>query len=461
VILWLAVAAMIALVLAALLWPLLRRDHAETAARDVLADRAVYRDQLAELERDRARGLVPPDAAATAKLEIERRLLATDRAALPEGRQSPSQRRALALAIALVLAAGATLLYLDLGAPGAPAHPALRAEDGPVPAPTVARDPALEAEATALGAKLDAEPSDALGWAKLGNLLLQLGRYGESRTAFEQAIQQGAPDAETQRFYGEALTQAEGGSVGPEAENAFRKALAVDPQDPRARYYLGLAAAEARDFARALAAWRALLAETPPDAPWRPLLLQSIAAVERAQAAGVATTPGAAPAPLGPDEGALAAAAAMTPEERESFIRNMVEGLAQRLEREPGNIEGWRRLGHAYGVLGEAGKSRDAWGKAVALAPDRFDLLLDYAAAILAATPEDAAFDPVFGATVAKIRAAEPANPAGLYFAALGEARAGRKDAALALFRQLLDALPADAPQRQQIEQEIEALEAG
>jgi len=459
--LWLAIAAMIALVLAALLWPLLRRDRVEAAERDALADRAVYRDQLAELERDRARGLVPTEAAATARLEIERRLLATDRAALPEGRQSPQQRRALAIAIALILAAGATLLYLDLGAPGAPAHPARRAPDGPATAPTAAGNPALEAEATALAATLDAKPSDAMGWAKLGNLLLQLGRYGEARTAFEQAIQQGAPDAETQSFYGEALTQAGGGSVGPEAENAFRKALAVDPQDPRARYYLGLAAAEAGDFDRALATWQALLAATPPDAPWRALLLQSVAAVERARAAGVATTPGAAPAPLGPDEDALAAAAAMTPEERESFIRNMVEGLAQRLEREPDNIEGWQRLGHAYGMLGELEKSRDAWANAVALAPDRVDLLLDYAAAILATTPEDAAFDPAFGATVAKIRAAEPENPAGLYFAALSEARAGRKEAALTLFRQLLDALPADAPQRQQIEQEIEALEAG
>lgn len=461
--LWPAIALVSLAVLALLLRPLLRREAAGEGPGDEAADRAVYRDQLAELERDLGRGLVAPEAAAAARLEIERRLLATDRAGAPEARQSPERRRGLAAALAILLGAGAALLYLELGSPHLPDRARLAAT---APAPDAAEpaaiDPTLAAEAAALAARLDANPSDAAGWARLGNLHLQMARYDAARIALEQAIQQGAPDAVTQSLYGEALTQLDQGSVGPDAATAFRKALAAEPKDPRARYYLGLLAAEEGDFERALVAWRALLAETAADAPWRKLLEQSIVVAERAQ--GGPPAPPAADAevaPPAPDADALAAAAAMTPEEREGFIRSMVDGLAERLAAAPDDLEGWQRLAHAYGVLGEAEKARDAWAKAVALAPDRLDLLLDYAGAIVAATPEGTPFGAAFDAAVAKIRASEPGNLAALYFAALGEARHGRPQEARALFEELLEALPLDAPQRRQIEREIEALGAG
>lgn len=450
--LWFAIVAATFLVLGLLLRPLVGRGAAPSADRDAAADRAVYRDQLAELERDRARGLVPEAQAASARLEIERRLLATERAASAPRDQLPAARNRLAILLAVIAAAGAGLLYLELGSPDQPDQPHRPGPAGEAPAPAAAEDPALASEAAMLAQKLDASPSDAGGWARLGELQLQLGRYEAARTAFEQAIQQGAEDRLTQSSYGEALTQLAQGTVGPDAATAFRRALAADPKDPRARYYLGLMAAEAGELDQALAAWRELLAETAAEAPWRALLERSIAAAEQTKSDGSAAAPG-------PDADALAAAETMTPEERESFIRGMVEGLAQKLAANPDDLEGWRRLAHAYDVLGEHDKAREAWSKAVTLAPDRVDLLLDYATAIVAATPGKAPLGPAFDAAVARIRAREPDSLAGLYFAGLGAARGGRPAEARGYFGALLKALPADAPQRRQIEQEIEALD--
>jgi len=452
--LWAGIALLALAALGSLLWPLLRRrDVAGLGGAE--ADRAVYRDQLAELERDRARGLLGETETASARLEIERRLLAADRGETPLRDQPPALGRRFGLALGAIAAAGAALLYLELGAPDLPDRPhrAPPAEAATAPAP--ADDAALASEAAALAARLDASPSDAAGWARLGDLTLKLGRYADARTAFEQAIQQGAEDRLTQSSYGEALTQLDQGTVGPDAATAFRRALAADPKDARARFYLGLMKAEAGELDQAIADWQALLAETAPDAPWRVLLERSIAAAEQAKG-GASAAP-----PPGPDADAMAAAEAMTPEERETFIRGMVEGLAEKLQANPDDLAGWQRLAHAYEVLGERDKARDAWGKAAALAPDALDIQLDYATAILAAAPEGEPLGAEFSAAVARIRAKDPSSLAGLYFAGLDAARGGRPAEARGYFETLLQALPADAPQRQQIEREIEALGGG
>src|SRR5271167_527464 len=84
-------------------------------------DQAVYRDQLQELDRDLARGLITPADADAARLEIQRRLLATDKVQAPPSRLSRSP--VLALIVFVVIAGGAVGSYLWLGAPGLPDEP--------------------------------------------------------------------------------------------------------------------------------------------------------------------------------------------------------------------------------------------------------------------------------------------------------------------------------------------------
>ncbi len=471
--LWIAIALLTAASLLALLWPLLR---AAEPVPPVGGDDAVYRDQLNELKRDLERELIDPDAAASARLEIERRLLATDVAPPPPRRQPAITRRRLVLVLAAILAAGAPILYLELGAPGLPDQPMRQASlpprsvDTAVPPPTPALQPLADA-AKLLAAKLDANPSDAAGWAQLGDLYLTLQRFEEAATALEQAIQQNADPKLTQARYGEALTQMAEGQVTPDAAAALRKGLAADPADPRARFYLALAAAEAGRIDEAIAAWNQLLAEAPPDAGWRQMVEQTIAAAQRAKAGmAMATAPGAAPPPSdgsgtapsadGPSTDDMAAMANLTPEEREAKIRAMVDGLAQRLQTDPNDLEGWLKLSRSYGVLGQSDKAVEALGHAAALAPDRTDIQLDYAGALLQGSPETAPLPPAFDETLARVRAKDPGNLALLYFDGLGAARAGRPADARKLWTRLLAAMPADAPLRSHLQDQINALPA-
>src|SRR5690606_31367180 len=143
-----------------------------------------------------------------------------------------------------------------------------------------------------------------------------------------------------------------GGTVPPEAVAAFERALALAPQEPRARYYLGLAARQAGRREEAMTRWLALESESPPDAPWRNAVAERIAALaaemgldeaelakRRAAAAEEALPPA-----RGPEAAEVEAAQSMSADERAGMIRGMVEGLAARLEKEPGDADGWTRL---------------------------------------------------------------------------------------------------------------------
>ena len=169
------------------------------------------------------------------------------------------------------------------------------------------------------------------------------------------------PGADLQSALGEAITAAGGGTVTPEAKAAFDQALAAEPQDPRANYYNGLWLRQSGRLREALDAWLELAATTPSDAGWRPLLRQQIASA--AEQLGLSM------AELQIPEGTqsrsdLPAAAAgvedMSPEERQAFVRSMVEGLAARLKENPDDIDGWLRLVQARLVVGEMDQALEA-----------------------------------------------------------------------------------------------------
>jgi cytochrome c-type biogenesis protein CcmH len=182
-----------------------------------------------------------------------------------------------------------------------------------------------------LGANARAHPGDETAWAMLGRGYLLVDDGADAAAAFHRAIALADP-AERPALLsveGEALMLAAQGQVTPEAEAAFVAALQGNPRDPAARYYLGFAYASRRDVPRALALWESLLADTPPAAPWRAMLIDRIAA--------------------------LKASTGQAPD-----IAAMVSGLAKRLRASPNDPDGWQRLVRAYAVLGDAVKAHGA-----------------------------------------------------------------------------------------------------
>jgi cytochrome c-type biogenesis protein CcmH len=337
---WMLFTAMTAAAVMAVLWPLSRRQAVENPSDP---NTQFYRDQLAEIDRDRERGLMSPSEAEAAKAEAGRRLLrakaAGDLAYCPVGEPALRRRRAVS---ALALSAVPILALALYGAHGSPYLP-----DQPLAARL--KQPADQMDiAAAIGrieAHLALNPQDGRGWEVIAPVYLRTGRVDDAVKAYETALRLLGPDTNRLTQYGEALVGAQDGVVPAEARSAFERALQLDPGSAKARFYLARAAEQDGDRDKARAAYSALLASSPEDAPWVPVVREEIARLE-----------GALPA-AGPDGDA---------------IRGMVETLAGRLDSQGGGAEDWMRLIRSYTVLGDKAKAQAARQKArEALAQDQ------------------------------------------------------------------------------------------
>jgi len=274
---WLLIAVIATLVALGLILPVMRRDTMDAAS-----GLSVFSGQREELRRDVDLGLVEPGEARAAELDIRRREQAAQEHS-GDVAAKPSPRLRLAIIIAsMVTVMGAVLIYMQIGSPQ------LAGRAAPAPMADIPDEmQAVLDEVDALAADLMANPDDPRGWAVLGQAYLTLGRFDEAAIAFENAIN-GAPDsAYLFASLGQAYLFAEGGEMSPRAREAFSRALDIDPQDVRARFFL--AEARYQDGARdeAIRAWQAMLDEAPEDAGYRSMLETRI---REAEAQGAAAT---------------------------------------------------------------------------------------------------------------------------------------------------------------------------
>ncbi len=382
---WLFAALMTAAAVTLLVAPLLRGARgggAGPAAERAAYDRAVYRDQLAELARDLERGIVTPEQAEAARIEIERRLLATADDHEPAASGSGGSRvdPITTVMLAGAVAAGSVAVYLALGSPQVPDQPlasrdrsgaavAAKGDAGGEAAAQTARDLAKSAES--LQQKLKDKPDDAESWVLLARTQAILERWQDAAESYKRAIALTGGRPDIAAGYGEMLVFTADGIVTPAAREAFETAIKGDPDNLAARFYLAAADAQAGKPREAIDAWMKLAADSPADAPWVPNVKQRI--TETAQAAGLPAPkdiPTAPPrevaearpdaAPRGPTAADIEAAQKMSPEERQNMIRSMVDGLAARLEKNPDDPAGWARLANAYRVLGQQRKAAEA-----------------------------------------------------------------------------------------------------
>ena len=237
-------------------------------------------------------------------------------------------------------------------------------------------DPLAELERRAA-----ADPGNAGAWQELGFAYFELGRFAEAATAYERATRADPDSAVLWSSFGEALVMAsERDPMPPQARQAFRKAIALDREEPRARYFMAVEKDLAGDHAGAIADWLTLLADTPPGAPWEADLRRTIEQVgqinaievEQRIAAAVAERPEAPPAVAaipGPTQEQLAAAASLRPAEQQQMAESMVARLAARLKSEPGDVDGWIMLMRSRMTLGEPAKASAALKAGVAANP--------------------------------------------------------------------------------------------
>jgi len=357
VLLWLILAVLTAIVLFVLLRPLAGAGGVEPA-REAF-DAAVYRDQLEEIDSDRARALIGETEAEAARLEVARRLLAADAKTSGQDGVSKGGRpaRVALIGVALALPLAVLSLYLLYGSPRLPDQPlAARLQDP-------AAEQNLAALVARVEARLRAHPEEGEGWDVVAPVYLSAQSYSQAAEAYGQAIRLLGPSAKRLSGYGQALVLEKGGVVSEEARGLLERALALDATLVEPRILIAIAKEQDGQFAAAIEDWRGLLHRQGADEAWRGMVQKRIANAEGrlsgpAEAAPQKGEPG-------PDAADVAAAQNMSPADRQAMIEGMVQRLAARLEQQSDDLAGWLRLVRAYTVLDRKDEARQALTRAM------------------------------------------------------------------------------------------------
>ena len=344
------------------------------------SDISVYRDQLDEVARDEARGVLSPEEAETVRVEVSRRLLEADKRDKAQALAGRGGQRLAILLVPAVLILGAGGLYWTIGAPGVRDMPiatrltalAEAAETRPAQAeaerlaagslpPAPEPEPSFLDLMERLRAAMEERPDDIPGLVLLARNEARLGNYVAARTAQERLVAVKGAEAtpDDLAVTVELMVFSSGGYVSPEAEDYLKRLLADTPGHGAGRYFLGLLHAQNGRPDLAFPVWRRLLEASPPNAPWVPVIEAELPAV--AAAAGVTYEP----APLrGPSADDVAAASEMSAEDRAEMIRGMVERLSARPAEEGGPPEDWAQLLRALTVLGDVDRARAIYAEA-------------------------------------------------------------------------------------------------
>lgn len=341
---WIVIAVLTFVVALALMLPLMRAGVTVSAGDE--GEAAVYRDQLQELERDKALGLISDQDSSYARAEIGRRLLAASAAptGLTDAPVAPRSHPLAQLFIFLCLPAIGLGLYLMTGSPGMPSQPLAARLENP--------GGNLDLLVAKAERHLAENPNDGSGWDVLAPIYFKSQRLGDAELAYRNAIRLNGASAERLSGLGETLIAGNEGIITDDARSAFEEALRLKADNPRAAFYLALAQEQAGKHPEALAAFKALAEQSPPGAPWLDLVNEHIVA-NGGKAAVAEATPVNPDAPGNPSAADVAAVQGMATEDRMAMIRSMVDGLDQKLKENPDNFEGWMRLIRSYAMLKE------------------------------------------------------------------------------------------------------------
>ncbi|TAU82814.1 c-type cytochrome biogenesis protein CcmI [Rhizobium leguminosarum] len=378
---WILVAALTAALAVILLYPLLRGAKAADNIR--AGEAAVYRDQLRELDRDLDGGVITPEEADYARAEIGRRLIAVSADEPAETPKPARHHRFTEAFVLLVLPVLGLCLYLTTGRPDLPSQPLEARLENP------GNDVAMLI--TKAERHLAEKPDDGKGWDVLAPIYFRTMRVNDAQLAYRNAIRLLGPSPVRLDGLAETLMAVSDGVVTEEARQVLEQSLTLEPDNPRARFYIALSMEQAGRPNEARQAFETLAKQSPADAPWLPLVNEHIAMNGGAKAGADPAAPGAnlaapganlaapgadlaAPgadpsAPGNPTQQDVAAAETMSAGDRQQMIRGMVESLDAKLSEDPNNFEGWMRLVRSYAVLNDKDRAAGALKRGLAAFP--------------------------------------------------------------------------------------------
>jgi cytochrome c-type biogenesis protein CcmH len=235
-----------------------------------------------------------------------------------------------------------------------------------------------------LEARLAENPDDAEGWRMLGWSYFNTEKYDLASKAYEKSVELDASDPAVLAAYGETLVRAQKGLISEKAQSVFDDVLALNPSEPRARFFKGMALEQSGNSKGAIELWLAILDDAPSNADWVGGLeqrVQELAAAtgydlgDRFNGAGVLNQSTASLLPpkteRGPTQKDINAAQTMTAEDRQAMIVGMVDQLAARLEDDPSNVDDWVKLMRSRLVLKDTSAALSAYNRASEIFSDQ------------------------------------------------------------------------------------------
>ncbi len=350
-VLWISFAVLAAAVTWAVTRPLLRTGT--TSKRPADGDLAVYRDQLAEIESEKAQGLIGEPEAEAARTEVARRLIKrSEEQESAGGAGTASVVRQVALYGASALPVIALGIYLAVGSPMLPGKPYEARLKAPL-------EHASEADLVAkVEAHLRQRPEDGRGWNVIAPVYMRQGKFQQAAEAFERAIRLLGETPERLGGFARATIIARDRIVTADAQRALERMLELDPKSIEPRVWLAIAKEQEGLLAAAETAYRKLLGEVGSQGPWREILQQRLTNITVQQ--GGEADLGTAPSAPEIEPGEMAKYRAMSPQERQEVINQMVDGLSARLKKDGKDLKGWMRLVRAYSVQGRASEASTA-----------------------------------------------------------------------------------------------------
>lgn len=327
----------------------------------------IYRDQLAEIERDKERGILSDDEAASAELEVSRRLLtAADKVEAQNEAETDRMNDNSRMWVASIAAGTVTVLamasYLALGSPGLPAQPhAERAGMDPRNLPVTELIARVES-------RLQTNPNDARGWDVIAPIYLRRKDYRKAAGAYQRAIELNGESPRRLAQYAEAILGATNGLVNDNVKSAYERLLKLRPDYYPAKFWLAVRHEQEGNRGKAAEAYSKLLGDTKLPGQMRPMIRQRLAEVSVGQAPAAKPDTTAPKTPESSNAGrapelskeARESMATLTPQQQQQRIRQMVDGLAERLRSDGGELGEWQRVIRSYIVLGDQAKAAEA-----------------------------------------------------------------------------------------------------
>ena len=363
---WLIFAALSLIGLAIVGLPLRNRSETIPVPEDTTA--AVLVDQLEEVQRDLKRGVISDVEAAAAEQEIKRRILVQSRKTSQAANNLTRGGRLPLILSTLFVPVFAFGYYSVMGSPEIPAVAFSERS-------AERQDAAKVADlANQLYVRLSNDPSGgpSEGWMLLGQTYARMGRFADAAEAFRTVAERPEANSPVFSMLAEVLISSEQGVVTPAADSAIDRAVELDPSNPAAIFYRAVSLTQKGEVARAHDLLVARLKDADRFYPW----MESFVS----EANRVGTQIGKEPISLdefaqaetspGPTQADVENAQDLTADERQAFIRSMVERLAARLEYEPNDLDGWMRLGNSYSVLGDTARAISAFQRAETLLSD-------------------------------------------------------------------------------------------